>query len=106
MSDIQPASFEDLKKAWDFYRQRIDRTNGKEEVNYRTYRLEFLRGMEEIEKADKIEALRDAAESYVLIDHMYREYDYHPLRHTLAPANVRATSSYLHTQADLLEGDE
>ena len=54
----------------------------------------------------KAEALRDAAESNDLIGHMYREYDDHPLRSTLAPANVRATSNYLHNQADQMEGDD
>lgn len=54
----------------------------------------------------KVEALREAAESDDLIGHMYREYDDHPLRSTLAPAAVRATSNYLHNQADQMEGDD
>ena len=59
----------------------------------------------QVRKEAKAEALRDAAESNDLIGHMYREYARHPRRFTLAPAAVRATSSYLHTQADQMEGD-
>lgn len=60
MAEITPASFADLKKAWDYWRHHQDLTNGVT-PNARVHRLEFLRGMEEIEKADKIDALRDAA---------------------------------------------
>lgn len=57
------------------------------------------------EQLGAIKALRDAAESPDLIGHMYREYDEHPLRSTLAPAAVRATATYLHNRADQ-EGDD
>lgn len=69
-------------------------------------REEEREGMAAAEQREAIKALRDAAESPDLIDHMYREYDDHPLRSTLAPAAVRATSNYLHNRADRLEGDD
>ena len=60
MSDIQPASFADLKKAWDYWRHDQDLTNGVT-PNARAHRLEFLRGIEQIKTQAKADALRDAA---------------------------------------------
>lgn len=55
------------------------------------------------EQRGAIKALRDAAESHDVIDHMYKYFDNHPIQ---APAAVRATATYLHNRADQMEGDD
>lgn len=63
---------------------------------------EFDRMIAQERAEAKTEALREAAESDDLIDYMYK-YFAHP--HLHAPPTVRAASSYLHNQANQIEGD-
>lgn len=53
------------------------------------------------EQRGAINALREAAESDELIDHMYKHFDGHPVQ--IPPAAVRAAASYLHNRADQME---
>ena len=72
---------------------------------YRYTEEEFDRWLETIEAAAEqrgaVRALREAAESDDLIDHMYKHFD-----NRQAPAAVRATATYLHSRANQMEGDE
>lgn len=52
------------------------------------------------EQRGAIKALRDAAESVDLIDHMFANLRVNQ------PRAVRETSKYLHNRADQMEGDE
>lgn len=48
------------------------------------------------EQRGAIKALREAAESLDIIDHMYKHFDKRPSQ---APVAVRATATYLHDRA-------
>lgn len=64
---------------------------------------EFDRFLAAAEQRGAIKALRDAAESNDVIDHMYKYFDNHTVQ---SPAAVRATATYLHDRADRMEGDD
>ena len=78
MSDIQPASFADLKKAWDYWRHHQDLTNGVT-PNARAHRLEFLRGMHQIKTQAKAEALRDFADAHRMPWTIFLDKDENPV---------------------------
>ena len=63
---------------------------------------EFDRFLAAAEHRGAIKALREAAESLDIIDHMYKHFDKRPSQ---APVAVRATAIYLHDRASQKEDD-
>ena len=89
MSDFNAAQV--LAEAYTLYKKHYDGMG-----------LDFKIAIAQVQAEAKAEALREAAESDDLIDHMYKHFDKRPSQ---APAAVRATAIYLHDRANQKEDD-
>jgi len=92
MSDFNAAQV--LAEAYTLYKKHHDGMG-------LDFKIAIAQVREESEQRGAIKALRDAAESHDVIDHMYKHFDNHSIQ---APASVRATATYLHNRADRIEG--